>query len=306
MFVLLSGSLLIYANKSEGIRRTPFEQVLEDIRREIRTKDVRYVLNPLNKFLVQREPRNHVSRPKPRNATYPGPFPHFKSHSSYGPSLVIQSLGSLNAQPCRSCANGAGVFDGCVSFQDYAPSEMKLFRGTCANCFWGGQGRRCSLREGGPTIRSRRVLPYPLFQSSDNRDIHFGYKSNLNSVEGIRQALRDVAGLTHSLNARLAQAHTLFPLRPIGTEDEVTDTEDFSGFGSDFGGLSDDAADVEDMGGAVSDEDIQMGTPTRSRAGRRRIIEESEEEVDIDSDDEILTSPAVREKNRLKDLRRGR
>ena len=128
----------------------------------------------------------------------------------------------------------------------------------------------------------------------------------MNSVEGIRQALRDVAGLTHSLNARLAQAHTLFPLRPIGTEDEVTDTEDFSGFGSDFGGLSDDAADVEDMGGAVSDEDIQMGTPTRSRAGRRRIIEESEEEVDIDSDDEILTSPAVREKNRLKDLRRGR
>jgi hypothetical protein len=72
-------------------------------------------------------------------------------HHSYGIAVEIQARGNHNAAPCNSCARGAGPFDtGCVSFSSgYGPGAKVPFGGACANCFWGGQGGRCTLRVGG-------------------------------------------------------------------------------------------------------------------------------------------------------------
>lgn len=72
-------------------------------------------------------------------------------HSSYGIAVEMQARGDLNTTPCNSCARGAGPFDtGCASFSaGYGPGMKVPFGGACANCFWGGQGGRCTLRVGG-------------------------------------------------------------------------------------------------------------------------------------------------------------
>jgi hypothetical protein len=72
-------------------------------------------------------------------------------HGSYGIAVEVQARGNHNATPCNSCARGAGPFKtGCVSFSSgYGPGNKIPFGGACANCFWGGQGGRCTLRVGG-------------------------------------------------------------------------------------------------------------------------------------------------------------
>ncbi len=85
-------------------------------------------------------------------------------HPSYGIAVEMQARGNLNATPCNSCARGAGPFEtGCVSFSTgYGPENKVPFGGACANCFWGGQGGRCTLRVGGGKFPS---LPFSSFPS---------------------------------------------------------------------------------------------------------------------------------------------
>lgn len=75
------------------------------------------------------------------------------AHPSYPLAVEIQLRGNPNNPPCDSCIRSAGPFaNGCVSFgrEDAADNNGRIpFAGVCANCFWGGQGSRCSLRVGG-------------------------------------------------------------------------------------------------------------------------------------------------------------
>jgi Protein of unknown function (DUF3716) len=72
-------------------------------------------------------------------------------HSLYIPAAEIQLRGVLNSVPCASCQKGAGPFEGgCISFtnEDGQNGEAP-YKGSCGNCYWGGQGYRCTLRVGG-------------------------------------------------------------------------------------------------------------------------------------------------------------
>lgn len=55
-------------------------------------------------------------------------------------ALFGQLTGQVNAVPCQHCARGFGVWTQCVSVAGF-------FRGSCANCHYGSEGARCSLRE---------------------------------------------------------------------------------------------------------------------------------------------------------------
>ncbi|OBT60051.1 hypothetical protein VE03_10518, partial [Pseudogymnoascus sp. 23342-1-I1] len=76
---------------------------------------------------------------------------YLSKHGSYGIAVELQARGNDNATSCNSCTRGAGPFEtGCVSFSSgYGPGNKVPFGGACANCFWGGQGGRCTLRVGG-------------------------------------------------------------------------------------------------------------------------------------------------------------
>jgi len=56
-------------------------------------------------------------------------------------SALMQVTGTLVDEPCTCCVRGLGRFEGCVV------SDVDGL-GACANCHYGGQEIRCSLRSG--------------------------------------------------------------------------------------------------------------------------------------------------------------
>ncbi|KAH8725820.1 hypothetical protein GQ44DRAFT_771775 [Phaeosphaeriaceae sp. PMI808] len=55
-------------------------------------------------------------------------------------AVMLQAVGENQKPPCKSCTNEAGPFTVCVSI----PGVCK---NTCANCHYGSEGTRCTLRE---------------------------------------------------------------------------------------------------------------------------------------------------------------
>lgn len=142
------------------------------------------------------------------------------THSSYGIAVELQARGNLNEPSCNSCTRGAGPFaTGCVSFSaEYGPSKKVPFGGSCANCFWGGQGGRCSLRVGGGkfslslspspldslliSVARRRIRSGSLYQDKDRTNTHLGSGFDLNTTDGVRDALAEIKGIERALNNR--------------------------------------------------------------------------------------------------------
>ncbi|TGO45822.1 hypothetical protein BOTNAR_0636g00050 [Botryotinia narcissicola] len=63
-----------------------------------------------------------------------------------GPRRIINEeawlatrVGTLQARPCTNCRKGNGPFTDCVVADGH-------FKEACTNCYYGGQGSRCSLR----------------------------------------------------------------------------------------------------------------------------------------------------------------
>ena len=56
-------------------------------------------------------------------------------------AYLAQATGVVSAAPCGHCARGVGPWTECVVV-------AQLFGGSCANCHYGGEGVRCSLRPG--------------------------------------------------------------------------------------------------------------------------------------------------------------
>ena len=54
-----------------------------------------------------------------------------------------QYTGKVNVPECTHCAGGSGPWTLCVSVAGH-------FRGSCANCHYGSEGARCSLRKYNP------------------------------------------------------------------------------------------------------------------------------------------------------------
>lgn len=179
-------------------------------------------------------------------------------HGSYGLAAEIQMRGTLNATPCRSCAQGAGPFgNGCVSFWSGYGREGKIpFGGACACCFWGGQGSRCSLRAGGgkflfPSLpflpclvpsygtdsyEARvRVRAGTLFQDKNRAHTHLGSGFNLASTDGVRDALAELRGLEKALVARGRALEAGESVVAVSSEDE--EMEDVESEGSTWEGF---------------------------------------------------------------------
>jgi hypothetical protein len=55
-------------------------------------------------------------------------------------ALLGQFTGQLNSPGCTHCTGGHGVWGACVSVPGF-------FGSSCANCHYGSEGRRCSLRK---------------------------------------------------------------------------------------------------------------------------------------------------------------
>ena len=114
-------------------------RTLTNVQRTVATRDITHVRE---KHPVRREIKWNANRQLDPS-----------KHSSYPGAIEMQLRGNLNRDPCASCSKGAGPFaDGCVSFRDTDAPENNgrvPFGGSCANCFWGGQGSRCTLRVGG-------------------------------------------------------------------------------------------------------------------------------------------------------------
>lgn len=166
-------------------------------------------------------------------------------HTSYGIAVELQARGNLNEPACNSCTRGAGPFStGCVSFAaEYGPGRKVPFGGSCANCFWGGQGGRCSLRVGGGkfsllssllfsssllilTARSR-VRSGSLYQDRARTNTHLGSGFDLNTTDGVRDALAEIKGIERALNNR-GRA-----LEAGGSVENVSSEEDEESDGSD-------------------------------------------------------------------------
>ncbi|OBT74289.1 hypothetical protein VF21_07379 [Pseudogymnoascus sp. 05NY08] len=122
-------------------------------------------------------------------------------HTSYGIAVELQARGNINEPPYNSCNRGAGPFaTGCISFSaEYGPGKKVPFGGSCANCFWGGQGGRCSLRVSG--ARSR-VRSGSLYQDKARTNTHLGSGFDLNTTDGVRDALAEIKGIKRALNNR--------------------------------------------------------------------------------------------------------
>lgn len=56
-----------------------------------------------------------------------------------------QTRGVQVPQPCSNCAVGNGPFTSCVVLR--LPNNQRFAAGSCANCYFGHGGCRCSLRE---------------------------------------------------------------------------------------------------------------------------------------------------------------
>jgi len=133
-----------------------------------------------------------------------------------------------------------------VSFVDEDGSDGKApFKGACGNCFWGGQGYRCSLRAGGGTYnlthvrdalvshtnrskvspRSRRSPVVPVLQSELYRSVHVGARHNLGSAEGIHSALEEIESVRRSLQQRLRAVERGGELEEVGSEGSSEDEQ---------------------------------------------------------------------------------
>jgi hypothetical protein len=60
-------------------------------------------------------------------------------------ALLGQTVGQVNAVQCGHCQAGSGLWTECVSVAGF-------FSGSCANCHYGSEGARCSLRKYSITI----------------------------------------------------------------------------------------------------------------------------------------------------------
>jgi hypothetical protein len=92
-------------------------------------------------------------------------------------AYLAQCVGAVSATPCKSCSKGLGPWKQCCVVVDF-------LRGSCANCHYGGEGKRCSLR------------PRKLFHISDLR-MDFGffgsqYFFNPQNFRKIRNNIRSV------------------------------------------------------------------------------------------------------------------
>jgi hypothetical protein len=59
--------------------------------------------------------------------------------SSNREAYLAQCVGAVQTAPCKSCLKGQGPWKGCVLVSGFLV-------GSCANCHYGGEGGRCSLR----------------------------------------------------------------------------------------------------------------------------------------------------------------
>ncbi|OAF54303.1 hypothetical protein VC83_06610 [Pseudogymnoascus destructans] len=141
-------------------------------------------------------------------------------HGSYGIAVEVQARGNDNATPCNSCARGAGPFEtGCVSFSSgYGPGNKVPFGGACANCFWGGQGGRCTLRVGGARTRVRSGS---LYQDKARTNTHLGSGFDLNTTDGVRDALAELRGMERALSARGRALEGGATVEDVLSEDDV-------------------------------------------------------------------------------------
>ena len=140
---------------------------------------------------------------------------------------------------------GAGPFStGCVSFAaEYGPGRKVLFRGSCANCFWVGQGGRCSLRVGGGKFSLLSSLLFSsslliltarscvrsgsLYQDKACTNTYLGSGFDLNTTDGVCDALAEIKGIERALN-NCGRA-----LEAGGSVENVSSEEDRESDGSD-------------------------------------------------------------------------
>ncbi|CZT08327.1 uncharacterized protein RAG0_13438 [Rhynchosporium agropyri] len=136
-----------------------------------------------------------------------------KNNASYSQSSVIQTYGKANLgnESCTCCAkvfakSGTRTWKGCVSF----PVGLKYpdrvegavpFLGQCANCHWGSQGYKCSLRVSGVKVPPRR-MEADLYQSRSFTHTHLGSMHNLNTTDGCTIARQELQGIMNQLSRR--------------------------------------------------------------------------------------------------------
>jgi hypothetical protein len=75
-------------------------------------------------------------------------------------AYLVQCVGALSAPPCKPCSKGLGPWKQCCIVTDF-------LKGSCANCHYSGEGKRCSLRPG-------KLFHFPSFYISDLR-MEFGF-----------------------------------------------------------------------------------------------------------------------------------
>ncbi|OBT41074.1 hypothetical protein VE00_10301 [Pseudogymnoascus sp. WSF 3629] len=130
-------------------------------------------------------------------------------HHSYGIAVEIQARGNHNATPCNSCARGAGPFDtGCVSFS----SGYGL----------GTKGGRCTLRVGGARTRVRSGS---LYRDKARTNTHLGSGFDLNTTDGVRDALAELRGMERALTACGRALEGGAMVEDVSSEDDEDDVE---------------------------------------------------------------------------------
>ncbi|KAG4434702.1 hypothetical protein IFR05_009812 [Cadophora sp. M221] len=160
-----------------------------------------------------------------------------KNNQTYSQPGIIQSYGKLNSGDdicsyyARVFALGwTGTWKGCVSFPvDFVypgRSEGSVpFQGQCANCHWGGQGWKCSVRVGRVKItpRCRRA---DLFQSKEFIQTHLGSKYGLDSTTGCENARLELQGIMNQLCHRSKKLRNNSKLDPVGDENARHNEDD--------------------------------------------------------------------------------
>ena len=177
-----------------------------------------------------------------------------KNNPSYSQSGIIQSYGRENFGDdiCSCCA---GVFasgrtrtwKGCVSFPTDLtypdrPDGSIPFLGQCANCHWGSQGWKCSLRIGGgkSCYKSRgtvkltscqvkvppRCQRADLFQSSVFKHTHLGNKHDMDTIQGCVDARNELQGIINQVARRITDLEKNRDVEPIGEENARYDEDD--------------------------------------------------------------------------------
>jgi hypothetical protein len=200
----------------------------------------------------------------------------------------------------------AGKFNSCVSMPPNAAAQSGVSRPPwqnceCANCLWGGQGVRCSLRRDRGTFGSLLSMytnayfmnPGTSSSRTRSKESRHIYQENrvvrsrslvragidLNSLDGLQQALKESRTQTRAIKRRIDRIHKNLPLEPIlfpsvGQQEDDDDEDE----GEDANEDEDDDDEGEGAGGnASSSEDsdsLEDNAPIishlRGRAERRR------------------------------------